>query len=106
MKRYMFGLIGLALAGSTPALAQGPMDVQPVTHRHAVRECEGGSCPATVCVPECYTKVKKSTVFSSCCEPLCVGCPSLGKLFGRDCEGGNCEAPRTRKYLLMKVVTC
>jgi hypothetical protein len=106
MYRYCLSFIAFAAVGGSPLLAQSAPDVQTITHRQVIRECEGGSCPATVCVPECYTKVNKTTVYASGCEPLCVGCPSLGKLFGRDCEGGNCEAPRTRKYLMKKVVTC
>ena len=109
MKRYILGLIGFAVLGGSPLLAQTPTDVQTVTHHQAVQGCDAAGCPATrtACVPECYTKVKKTTVFSSGCEPLCLCYHPFGKLCHRgNCEGGHCEEPITRKYLMKRVVTC
>ncbi len=107
MKRFILGLMSFVALGASPLLAQTPTNVQTITHREVGLGCEGGSCPATVCVPECYNKVRKTTVFSSGCEPLCLSYFPFGKLFGHgDCEGGHCEKPITRKYLMMKVVTC
>jgi hypothetical protein len=109
VKRYILGLIGFAALGGSPLLAQTPTDVQTVTHRQAVQGCDAGGCPATrtACVPECCTKVKKTTVFSSGCEPLCLCYFGASKLFHREnCEAGHCENPITRKYLMKRVVTC
>jgi hypothetical protein len=109
VKRYILGLIGFAALSGSPLLAQTPTAVQTVTHRQTVQGCDAGCCQAThtACVPECYTKVKKTTVFSSGCEPLCLCYYSACKLFHRsDCEDGHCETPITRKYLMKRVVTC
>jgi hypothetical protein len=112
MKRFILGLIGFGVLGSSPLLAQTPATVLPVNHREVVAGCEGGSCMKNVCVPECYTKVHKTTVFSSGCEPFCLCYNSFGKLFSHgkcdngNCQNGQCEDPRTRKFLMKKVVTC
>jgi hypothetical protein len=106
MCKYLLGLIGFAALGGSPLLAQNPTSVEPITHREIVVGCDGGNCARTVCVPECYTKTTKTTVYSSGCEPFCLCYPSGLGLFGRNCEGGNCKEPKTRRYLMKKVVTC
>jgi hypothetical protein len=118
MKRILLGgLLMAALAGTV--LAQQPIaqvpDGQPAstytTATPATAGHHGGSsccAPANViCVPECYDREKKTPVYSSVCEPVCLshcGCHLFG-LFGHcdsGCDGGQCDHPRTRHWLVKR----
>jgi hypothetical protein len=103
MKKYLFGLLGLALLAGNPLRAQTPK-APPVV----MVAPEGGACccpGATTCVPEQYMKKTTTWVFSSGCEPLCL-CYYRGLLKGCDCASGRCEQPYTRRYLIKKAQVC
>jgi len=121
MRKYILGLMTIALLGASPVLGQTPQtsygnpstfqavpEHGPVTHggAHVEPNCAGCQQTNTVCVPTNY--VKKTTKFCYCsgCEPICL-CywRSLCGLCG-GCEGGSCEAPYVRRFLIMKVRTC
>ena len=102
MKKYLFGLIGVALLGGNPLLGQTPTP------------CPGGlgGVPAgatcapteTTCVPEHYVKKTTKVVYTSGCEPLCL--PYCSGLFGcLGCDSGHCGHPHTSRYLIKKIQT-
>jgi hypothetical protein len=102
MKRYLFGVIGLALLGGSPLWAQTPMAGHPVV----IMEPSGGSCCSSgscggCCQLEHYCKTKDNVVYSCGSEPLCVVSPK--GLFGHGCCG--CDH-YTRRYLIKKIQPC
>jgi hypothetical protein len=119
MKKYLAGLLGLALAAGAPLLGQSPAPIPtgpvgvpvgvPVGAPMMTCQDGAGCVPThTVCVPEHYVKKTTKVVFSCGSEPLCL-CYFRG-LFaghGHGCEcSGHCEHPHTRRYLIKKVRTC
>lgn len=125
MKGYLFGLLGLTLVGGA-ALAQVPMALPqppgagapaavapaaPVVVDHGASCGQGGCCNSgcctptkTVCMPEQYMRKTVKPAYTCGCEPFCVDYP-FG-LFGKcACCGGRNPTPRTKKYLIKKVIT-
>src|SRR5260370_13606004 len=101
MKKYLCGLIGLALLGGNPLQAQTPTAV-PAGHGGApvVVWQEAPCCTPTktVCVPEQYIKKTTKPLYSSGCEPLCL-CYIRGLFGSCGCDSGHCQRPYTRRYL-------
>ena len=110
MKMYFLGLIGLALASATPAMAQGPIlqtnapgsvivDTQLPTTGQLFHHRDCG----VTCVPEQYMKQKKTVCYGSVCDTICLcyyhGCR-------RGCDSGHCERPVSVKYLTKRTTTC
>ncbi len=105
MKRFLSGLIWLALAGPLAAQTPGQTPGQTPTNAALAREtgvqtvCHtggacGGSCcaescgPEKVCVPECYIKKTPRTVYGSKCIDYCLPKCSGLSLFGHGCGSG------------------
>ncbi|HWT83495.1 MAG TPA: hypothetical protein VN648_32385, partial [Candidatus Methylomirabilis sp.] len=112
MKKYLFGLIGVALLGANPLLGQTPTPFPgglggvPAGTPALLAGPHGATCAPTktACVPEHYVKKTIKVVYSSGCEPLCL--PYCAGLFGHHgCDSGHCEHPRTRCYLIKKIQT-
>lgn len=95
--------------------ADGPVVVQACGAEGC---CRQGRCPHDgVCVPSTETKKIDKRVYTDTCEQFCLPkCPLFGGLFGgggcdSHCENGachdgschQCEHPRTRKYLVVKI---
>ncbi len=109
MKKYLFGLLGFALLGGAPLLAQAPPPPAGVIIDGAPHGvcCEGGSCTPTktVCVPEHYVKKTVKREYNCTSEPICL-CYFRGLFKGCDCDKGHCERPYTRRYLVLKIHRC
>jgi hypothetical protein len=114
MKKYLAGLLGLALAAGAPLLGQSPAPVPtgpggvPVGAPMVICQDGAGCVPThTICVPEHYTKKTTKVVFSCGSEPLCL-CYFHGLFAGHGCgcDSGHCERPYTRRYLIKKVRPC
>jgi len=113
MKKYLFGLIGVALLGGNPLMGQtpsavpnGPGDV-PVGAPVLADVPVGVACTPvkTTCVPEHYIKKITKVVYCSGCEPLCPGY-FCGLFRHCGCDSGHCEHCYTRRYLVKKSKTC
>jgi hypothetical protein len=121
MRKYILGLVTLAVLGTGPVLGQTPQvihgspgtvetlpDRSPTVQGGVITEPAGACCDQAkiVCVPENYTKKTINFVYCSGCEPVCL-CYFRG-LFGccGGCEGGHCEAPYTRRFLIVKIRPC
>jgi hypothetical protein len=100
MKKYLMGLMVLALLGGNPLRAQTPAPV-------VIMESAGPYCGPThtTCVPEHYVKKTDKVVYSSTCEDACL-CYSHGLFKGCGCDSGHCERPHMRKFLVKKIQTC
>jgi hypothetical protein len=122
MKRYLSGLIGLALLGASPILAQAPTAAPPAagapvtvvgqpasgcctTPAACCTTAPAACCTTPQCVPEHYLKETKKVTYGSgtetFCTPYCHGCFQTC-----DCESGHCGHPMCRHYLTKKVQTC
>jgi hypothetical protein len=113
MKKYILGLLGLALLGGSTLLGQAPQVgpkgealPPPVKETPAPAACcQGGCCPKTktVCSPEHYIKEKTKVVHTSGCETKCL--PYFHGLFHHcaDCDHGHCGHAIKVKYLVKKV---
>jgi hypothetical protein len=132
MKKFLIGLIGVALLGANPVLAQAPMTTQnafsgnpaaapmaaapyygpanPVAMPPYGQPCGPTCCaPAKAeCVPEHYIKKTTKVVYAPHgCEGVCVPYYCHGSLFGHcDCDEGHCECPYHRRYMIIKIKTC
>ena len=113
MKKYLFGLIGVALLGGSPLLGQTPTPFPgglggvPAGTPAFVAGPHGATCAPTktICVPEHYVKKTAKVVYTSGCEPFCLPYCS-GEFFGHlGWVSGHCEHPRTRRYLIKKIQT-
>src|SRR6266571_1893427 len=108
---FIFGISGQAGTVS----ADGPVVVEACGAEGC---CRQGRCPHDgVCVPTTETKKIEKRVYTDTCEQFCLPkCPLFGGLFGgggcdSHCENGachdgschQCEHPRTRKYLIVKI---
>jgi hypothetical protein len=101
-----------AMAG--PTMADGPVVVQACGQGGC---CRDRGCPHDgVCVPTTETKKIDNRVYTDTCEQFCLPKCSFFGFFGHggcggDCENGSChdgnchqcEHPRTRKYLVVKI---
>src|ERR1700730_10275840 len=108
MKKYLFGLLGLAVLAGNPVLGQTPAPGSAVLVNRPVMAapCGPACCPTqTTCVPEQYMKKTTTWVYSSGGEPLCL-CYYRGLFKKCECESGKCEQPYTRRYLVKKAQTC
>jgi hypothetical protein len=109
MKKYLFGLLGLALAAGAPLLGQSPAPVPHATIGAPMVVCPDTACcvpTKTVCVPEHYLKKTTKPVYGSRCEPICL-CYFRGLFGGHCCDGsGHCEKPYTRRYMIKWTRTC
>jgi hypothetical protein len=117
VRKYLLGLLGLALLGGAPALGQTSPGHPVAVANPAPGDCVGaveecgptGACCAhtrTECVPEHYCKKKELVLYGSCCRPLCLGyCHGL---FGRcACDrDGHCGHVYTQHYLMKRVRIC
>lgn len=112
MKKYLFGLIGVALLGANPLLGQTPTPFPgglggvPAGTPALLAGPHGATCAPTktTCVPEHYVKKTTKVVYSSGSEPLCL--PYCAGLFGHlGCDSGHCGHPHTRRYLIKKIQT-
>ena len=105
MKKYLSGLLGLALAAGAPLLGRSPTPVPtgpggaPVGTPMVICQDRVGCVPTkAICVPEHYLKKTTKVLFSSGCEPLCL-CYFRGLFAGHGCDGsGHCEKPHTRRH--------
>ena len=115
MKKYLLGLIGLALlGGSSTAQAPALMPATPPagapvvvveTQGAGCSSCCTSSCPT--CVPEHYLKPVKHINYGSGCEDFCICYYHGWSLFGTcDCDNGHCGEVHTRRYLLKKIRVC
>jgi hypothetical protein len=122
MKRYLFGLIGLALLGSSPVLGQAPTalpyggapQAAPYSATYGgappvMAGPDGGCCDAgcPTCVPEHYVKKVKKVEYDCGSEDFCI-CYFHGfELFkGCGCENGHCGQVHKKRYLIKKVHEC
>jgi hypothetical protein len=123
MSRKFFALATGVLALSTWAMAGSALADDVVVVQACGQACgQGGCCRdrgcphGGVCVPTTETKKIDKRVYTDICEQFCVPkCSLLGFLRGggcdSDCENGSChdgnchqcEHPRTRKYLVVKI---
>ena len=112
MKKYLFGLIGVALLGGNPLLGQTPTPFPgglggvPAGTPALLAGPHGATCAPTkpACVPEHYVKKITKVVHTSGSEPLCL--PYCAGLFGHlGCDSGHCGHPHTRRYLIKKIQT-
>ncbi len=111
MKKYLFGLVGLALLGANPLLGQTRTTSPAVPGASAnappppvLQDCTVAATK-TICVPEPYVKKTTKAVYKSACEPMCLT-HYLGCCFHRSCDDGCCGKLFTRRYLMKKTVTC
>ena len=126
MKRYFLSVVGLALLGAAPAMAQQPIvpanapgsvifDSQlPLTGNSGGGGLfSGGGCclfghhnSCVTCVPECYMKQKKVVTYGSVCDTLCLCYFHGGCCLHRSCDSGHCDRPHSVRYLTKKTTTC
>ena len=113
MKKYLFGLIGVALLGGNPLLGQTPTPCPgglggvPAGTPALPAGPHGATCAPTktTCVPEHYVKKTTKVVYSSGSEPFCLPYCS-GGLFGHlGWVSGHCGHPHIRRYLIKKIQT-
>ncbi len=121
MKRFLFGLFCLAVAGplqaQTPAAPKTDAAVQTVSHNSCDscgKSCCNNKCDTCgkVCVSECYNKVTPRVVYGSKCIDYCLPtCPRFSLGLGHGCCNTacttcaeNCGPVRSKRVLLKKVV--
>jgi len=113
MKKYLFGLIGVALLGGSPLLGQTPTPFPgglggvPAGTPALLAGPHGATCAPTktTCVPEHYVKKTVKVVYTSGSEPLCLPYCAGGLLAHFGCDSGHCGHPHIRRYLIKKIQT-
>src|SRR5271157_3737421 len=99
MKKYLFGLIGVALLGGSSLLGQTPTPFPgglggvPAGTPALLAGPHGATCAPTktACVPEHYVKKTTKVVYTCGSEPLCL--PHCSGLFGHLGFPGHCGHP-------------